>query len=291
MATFALMKKKNKHQQGFRIPAWLRLTFRGLELVSPFLAMRSAAYIFSKPLKFKVPEKELKALEGCVHKMEYIPSIEKKIATFTWKNTGKKVLLTHGWSGRGMQLYYIAESLHKEGYHVVTYDAPAHGKSEGKLTNMVQMIAAISHLDNAESSFDYFIGHSFGAMAIFNYCKMESRAKKIVTIGAADNMRTIFADFIASVDLSTKILKHMIDYFEQKFNVVIDDFSPYISVQKLQTPTLLIHDEEDYDVSVDCSYTIAKHHPNATVIKTKGLGHRRILRDDGVMQHIKSFIK
>ena len=39
------------------------------------------------------------------------------------------------------------------------------------------------------------------------------------------------------------------------------------------------------------SLPIPAHHPNATLIKTKGLGHRRILRDENVMQHIKSFIQ
>ncbi len=286
------MKKKKKHQQGFRIPVWLRLTFSNLERISPHLAMRAAAYVFSKPLKFKVPDKEKQALKGCKQKTKQIERIDTRIATFTWENSGEKVLLAHGWSGRGMQLYYIAESLHKEGFHVVTYDAPAHGKSEGKRTNMLQMVETISHLDKAENGFDYFIGHSFGAMAIFNYCKTNmNRAKKIVTIGAADNMHTIFTDFITSIGLSKKTLEQMIAYFEKKYNVIVDDFSPYVAVQKIHVPTLLIHDEEDYDVSVNCADTIAKYHPNAKVIKTKGLGHRRILRNNGVMQDIKSFIR
>lgn len=285
------MEKKKKHKQGFSVPVWLRIMFKSLERISPYLAMRAAAYIFSKPLKFKVPEKEQKALKHCVQKSVQIQHIDTKVATFTWENSGEKVLLTHGWSGRGMQLYYIAESLHKAGYHVVTYDAPAHGKSTGKLTNMLEMIETIAHLDKVEGGFDYFIGHSFGAMAIFNYCKTRGNAKKIITIGAADNMRMIFDNFITSVGLSTKILRRMITYFEEKYKITIDDFSPFVAVQKMQTPTLLIHDNEDYDVSVACSDSIAKHHPNAKVIKTKGLGHRRILRDNKVMQQIKLFIQ
>lgn len=83
----------------------------------------------------------------------------------------------------------------------------------------------------------------------------------------------------------------MITYFEQKFKLKIDDFSPFRAVQNLQIPTLILHDEEDYDVSVRSADNIAAHHPNATLIKTKGLGHRRILRDENVMQHIKSFIQ
>lgn len=284
------MEKKKKHHQGFSVPLWLRLLFKNLERISPYWAMRMAAYIFSKPLKFKIPEKEQKALRHCSQGQEYIPKIDRTIATYTWKNSGEKVLLAHGWSGRGTQMYRIAETLHEDGYHVVAYDAPAHGKSSGKKTNILQMIATIGHL-NATYEFDHLIGHSFGGMAIYNYCKTANSVKKIVTLGAADNMRTIFGNYIQSVGLQQKTSDRMTSYFEKKYALKIDDYSPFVAVQKLQTPTLILHDEGDYDVRVDCANNIAKHHPNAILIKTKGLGHRKILRDEHVLQHIKSFIQ
>jgi len=285
------MEKKKNHQQGFSVPVWLRLMLRNLARLSPYFAMRVAAYIFSRPLKFKIPEKEKKALASCTKKTVYIPTIDRAILTFTWENTGEKVLLSHGWSGRGTQLYCIAESLHKAGYHVVAYDAPAHGKSTGKTTNILQMIATVEYLNKIANGYDYLIGHSFGAMAIFNFCKLKKSAKKIVTLGAADNMRTIFDNFILSLGLSRNIATRMIAYFEYKYKLKIDDFSPFVAAQKIEIPTLILHDEEDYDVSIQAADNIAAHHPNATVIKTKGLGHRRILRDEIVLEHIKSFIK
>jgi len=285
------VEKKKKHRQGFKTPIWLRLTLKSLEFISPYGAMRTAAYIFSKPLKFKIPEKEQKAMENCAQENIYIPEIDNTILTLTWKNTGEKVLLVHGWSGRGTQLYRVAEMLHSEGYHVVSFDAPAHGKSSGKTTNILQVSATISHLDKLKNGFDYLIGHSLGGMAIFNYCKTPNNVKKIVTLGAGDNMRTIFDNFILSVGLHQKTSDRMIAYFEQKFNINIDALSSYVAVQNLQTPTLIVHDEEDYDISVHCSDNIVKHHPNASLIKTTGLGHRRILRDDVVLQHIKTFIQ
>lgn len=283
------MKKKKNHRQGFSVPHWLRFGFKTIERISPYWAMRAAAYIFSKPLKFTIPEKELKALRLCKTDREYIAEIDKEITTFTWENSGEKVLLAHGWSGRGTQLYRIAETLHNEGYHVIAYDAPAHGKSSGKQTNILQMIATISYLDRTHG-FDFLVGHSFGAMAIFNYCKKPNSVKKIITLGAADNMRTIFDNFILSIGLQQKTSERMIRYFEKKYSLKIDDYSPFLAVQKLQTPTLILHDEKDYDVPVQCADTIERHHPNARVIKTKGLGHRKILRDERVMQYIKSFI-
>lgn len=284
------MEKKKRHHQGFSVPLWLRLLFKNLERIFPYWAMRMAAYIFSKPLKFNTPVKEQNALEHCALGEEFITKIGRNVATYTWKNSGEKVLLAHGWSGRGTQMHRIAETLQGEGYHVVAYDAPAHGKSSGKQTNILQMIATIAHLD-ATYEFDYLIGHSFGGMAIYNYCKTPNSVKKIVTLGAADNMRTIFDNYILSVGLQQKTSDRMTSYFEKKYALKIDDYSPFVAVQKLQTPTLILHDEGDYDVRVDCADNLAKHHPNATLIKTKGLGHRKILRDEAILHHIKSFIQ
>lgn len=284
------MEKKKKHHRGFDVPLWLRLLFKNLERISSYWAMRMAVYIFSKPPKFKIPEKEQKALRYCNQGQEYIPEINRTITTYTWKNSGKKVLLAHGWSGRGTQMHRIAETLQGEGYHVVAYDAPAHGKSSGKQTNILQMIATIAHLDTLYG-FDYLIGHSIGGMAIYNYCKTPNNVKKIVTLGAADNMRTIFDEYMLSIGLQEKTAERMTSYFEKKYALKIDDYSPFVAVQKLQIPTLILHDEGDYDVRVDCADNLAKHHSNATLVKTKGLGHRKILRDENVMQQIKSFIQ
>jgi hypothetical protein len=42
--------------------------------------------------------------------------------------------------GRGTQLFKIADELLKQGYSTIGFDAPAHGKSPGKTTIMVDFI-------------------------------------------------------------------------------------------------------------------------------------------------------
>ena len=94
------MKNKKKHKQGIAVPFWLKQFLKIIERISPKLAMHVAAYIFSKPLKFKLPEKELKALAYCQQVLVSVPEINETIMCFEWKNKGEKVLLAHGWSGR-----------------------------------------------------------------------------------------------------------------------------------------------------------------------------------------------
>ena len=285
------MKKGKKLKQGMAVPLWLKQSLRVIEGISPELGMRVAAHIFSKPLKFKLPENERIALAHCLQAWVTVPEINETIMCFEWKNEGEKVLLAHGWSGRGTQLYAIAVSLHKKGYHVIAFDAPAHGKSTGKITNMLQWSAAIKALNNHYGAFDIYIGHSLGSMAILKYCEQVSEVKKIITIGSGDLMCTIFDSFIMSVGLTPKTSERMKTYFEDKYKIKINAYDASHVVRQQQTPTLIIHDEDDRDIDVSCAKNIHKQHPNATLMITKGLGHRRILRDENVIDKIISFIQ
>jgi alpha-beta hydrolase superfamily lysophospholipase len=80
---------------------------------------------------------------------------------------GKRVLLVHGWSGRGTQLFKIADELLKQGYSTISFDAPAHGKSPGKTTIMVDFITTIE-INKQFGPFDAAIGHSLGGMSVLN---------------------------------------------------------------------------------------------------------------------------
>ena len=71
------MKKKKKLKQGIAVPLWLKQSLRLIEGISPELGMRVAAHIFSKPLKFKLPEKERKALAHC--HQAWVASLKKSV--------------------------------------------------------------------------------------------------------------------------------------------------------------------------------------------------------------------
>jgi alpha-beta hydrolase superfamily lysophospholipase len=59
----------------------------------------------------------------------HIPTINKSVVVYQYGQSDKKVLLVHGWSGRGTQLVKIADALLKSGCSTISFDAPAHGKS------------------------------------------------------------------------------------------------------------------------------------------------------------------
>lgn len=62
------------------------------------------------------------------------------------------------------------------------------------------------------------------------------------------------------------------------------------NVKKLCCKGLVIHDEDDADISWRSGEEIARAWPNAKFIKTKGLGHRRIIHDEAVISSIMTFL-
>ena len=285
------MNKNNKQlQQGIPVPKWMVIGFKTLERLSPYVAMRIAAHIFSKPIKFRTSRHEKQQSLRCTNTLHHVTKIGENIMVYEWGNAGKRILINHGWSSRGTQMYQVAEQLHAAGFHVISYDAPAHGGSSGSKTNMLQILEVTKYLKQHYGGFYGIIGHSLGGGVSFQYTKQSSEVKKLVTIASIDKLSTIFENYTAIIGLRKKTCVRMTVYFERKYKVKISDYDSYLAAQQITTPTLVIHDEYDYDVNIEAANNIIKHHKNATLMVTQGLGHSKILSDPKVIDAITSFI-
>ncbi|KAF2517555.1 alpha/beta hydrolase [Flavobacterium salilacus subsp. salilacus] len=285
------MAKKNKplHQPTL-VPKSIIVSGKILQTLSPTMAARYAMKLFVTPMKFKLPKKE-EAMERD-SKQEYITiaSLHKKIRVYHLGESSKKVLLVHGWSGRGTQLWSIADALVKKGYSTISFDAPAHGKSTGKTSDMTEFITCIHELDKKYGPFEYAIGHSLGAMAVLNAIKQGLTVKKAVTIGSGDIIEDIMNDFTDKLGLNIATCKAMIKLFEKKFGTTINSYSAYIAAKEVNVPVLVIHDRDDEDVPFTAAHHIHEHLANAELIITEGLGHRKILGDVKVINEITKFL-
>ena len=81
------------------------------------------------------------------------------------------------------------------------------------------------------------------------------------------------------------------DYFENKYNEAMDNYSAFKAAAAIDSPILVVHDEHDYEVPVKAGINIHDHVKNGEILLTQGLGHRKILGDASVIQKIIEFIK
>lgn len=286
-----MAKKSKKAAQSLKIPKFIIASAKFLAFISPKLAVLFAARLFTTPMKHKIPKREIEMNANSLQKTVHVPSIDKDIVVYEYGTSNKKILLVHGWSGRGTQLVKFADKLIMQGYSTISFDAPAHGKSEGKTTIMTEFIESILEIEKRFGPFEAAIGHSLGGMSSLNAVKRGLKINHLVTIGSGDIVSDIIDDFILQLGLKHKFSGLLRAHFEKKIQQSMDSYSAYIAAGKTEIPVLVIHDNDDEDVPVKAGIHIHKHLKNGQLMITKGLGHRKILGNDEVIQKTIDFIK
>jgi len=201
----------------------------------------------------------------------------------------KKILLVHGWSGRGTQLVKFAEAFQKLGYQIVSFDAPAHGKSQGNTTLLPEFIASIIEIEKHFGPFEAAVGHSLGGMALLSAVKDGLQIKRLTIIGSGDIVKDIMDDFVKKLELHPKISDMLRIHFEKKSNRTMDSYSSFHAAAEITIPVLVIHDENDDEVPVSCAHHIHQNLKNGELMITQNLGHRKILGDAAVIQKTIQF--
>ena len=69
----------------------------------------------------------------------------------------------------------------------------------------------------------------------------------------------------------------------------MESFSAYVVAKEVKIPVLVIHDNDDEDISVSEAYHLAENLSNKEILITNNLGHRKILGDLKVIEKIVEF--
>lgn len=286
-----MTKKVTNPIDSLKIPQFIIVSSKVCAFISTKLVTSYAVKLFTTPIKHKIPKREFDMDQKSIQKVIYVPSIDKNIVTYEYGKSERKILLVHGWSGRGTQLFKIADELLKNGYSTISFDAPAHGKSSGKSTIMSEFIASILEIEKQFGPFEFAIGHSLGGMSVLNAIKDGFQVNKAIVIGSGDIVQDILDDFITKLGLKQEISERLRERFEEKYQIKMNDFSAYKAAQEVKIPVLVIHDNNDPEVPVKAGIHINKHLKNGTLYLTEGLGHRKILGNQNVIKKILDFIK
>ena len=273
-----------------KIPKFIQFTFKFLNFISTRVALKFAAKLFTTPISFKRPKREVPMLDASQKKIITIPAISKEIHVLTYGYSDKKVLLAHGWAGRDTQLFMIANKLLEKGFMVIAFDAPSHGKSSGKQTNLLEYIEAVKEINKQFGPFEAAVGHSFGGMTLLNAHANTAIFKCIVTIGSGNSISTILNNFSNNLGLSKSFGQKLKCFLEQKWNVKVDSYSSSVVAKKISVPVFVIHDVLDGDVHVSCGIKIRQNLQKGQLLITQGLGHTKILRDKNITNRIINYI-
>ena len=284
------MENKKNTSPVLRIPILIRFGVWLSQQLSTSLATQVALYLFFRPQRFKRPVREQEMHEHALQTSCYVPEIDKVVQVFRFAGKGAKVLLLHGWSGRGTQLFAFADELRKSNAEVVTFDMPAHGQSLGNKTNIVELVACIKEVHAKYGPFDHAIAHSMGSMALLRTLRDGIPIKSAAIIGSGDKIRNVFYRFSEQLQFSDKVTEQMIQTVEKQFGMNLENYSSSMSLEHLKMPLLIVHDKDDKETHFAYSKDLHEIANNSELLLTTGLGHHRILRDSKTVQHIIQFI-
>jgi predicted alpha/beta hydrolase family esterase len=282
-----MSKKKDK------TPILLKIA-RGIypwaERIVPFLAYRYFVQLFFTPFRYTVPDKEKEIAESAELFSFQIEG--KKIQGYKW-GQGPIVVLVHGWAGRATQFRKFIEYFSTHGFQVVGFDGPAHGKSEGKKTHLLEfentLIKLFEILPKEPAA---VITHSFGGAAVLYSITKGLPVKMLINIASPTIGDEIINTYLRAINGSEKSGNYFKKYMVRTFGKTFDEFSSLHFIRHLPKPIelLLVYDEDDKEVDMRHADELIKIYPSARILRTRGLGHTRILKEDAVIETCFRFI-
>ncbi len=255
--------------------------------VSPDAAAGVAKALFSFPRRFDRPARE-EALLGGGRRFEFVASGTPHRG-FRF-GAGPKVLLVHGWQGRGAQLGALVQPLVEAGHEVLLFDAKAHGDTPGRLVDARDFADAITAIAEREGGLHAVIAHSMGGMAAAGARRFGVRAARWVVMGSPLSPEGAVTYLRRMLDLSpavvSRVERRLADRFETRWDRLVEGEL----FRDGDAPLLVVHDRDDDEVPFHHAARIAGAWGPAEVHATEGLGHRRILWDPGVVDRVRRFV-
>lgn len=268
----------------------LRAGFRHLGTLFPGLAGRLAYRLWFSTQRYPEPMRERRwaAAAEC----DSVDWQGRTLQRYQWGDpAAPAILLVHGWNGRGPQLGAFADPLNAAGLRVVAFDAPGHGRSPGRCTNIFDFAAALQAVAAASAPIVGAVAHSFGVPASARALVQGWELPRMVAIAAPADAEFLLARFARLLDIPDPVMAAMRQRVERHFGM--DIFARLATDEMLKDcplPGLIIHDRDDHEVPSVHAERLHRVWPGSELQLTGNLGHRRILRDPEVIAMTVRFL-
>lgn len=258
-----------------------------ISLFSSRAAGKLAIKLFSSPKKKRLKETEKDFLETAF--IEDIKYNDIRIMTYRWLGKKDTILLVHGWESNSFRWKDLIIKLSALDYNVIALDAPAHGRSSGKLFNAVIYSECIN-LVAKKFKPNIVIGHSVGGMAttFFQHKYQLPTIEKLVLLGAPSNFVDVFGRYVNMMGYNSRISKAMNEIIHERFNNKPEHFNAAKFSETIAAKGLLIHDKYDSIIPYSDAEDFKNFYKNSKLITTEGFGHG--LKSETVDQHILTFV-
>jgi len=270
---------------------YIRTKFRVLTAISKKKAAQQAFELFCTP-----QSRNNKKLPKIFEKAEQLDFKLEGVTVRGWRfnhPADKKILIIHGYESSGINFDRYVKPLITKGYEVLTFDAPAHGRSGGKKINAPLYKRMIREIVKNYGPIHSFMAHSFGGLAASLALEEISHTTdyKLVLIAPATETTTAIDSFFGLLKLDPVLRPEFERIIIKNAGVTSAWYSIRRAMKNIQAKVLWLHDEDDDVTPISDALKVKEeNHSNIEFVITQGLGHRRIYRDNKVTKVILDFL-
>jgi pimeloyl-ACP methyl ester carboxylesterase len=270
---------------------YIRTKFKLLSSISKKKAAAKAFELFCTPQKrnLKQPPKIFEQAEKLHLSLDGV-----RINGWRWNHPAeRKALIIHGFESSVVNFDRYMRPLVKKGYEVLAFDAPAHGRSGGKKITAPIYKKTILEINKQFGPIRSFMAHSFGGLAISLALEEleHNNDHRLVLIAPATETTSAIDSFFDFLKLDPAIRPEFDKIIVQNGGVNPEWYSIRRALKSIRASILWCHDEDDDTTPLKDVLTVKKeNYPNVEFVITKGLGHRRIYRDNKVTKAIIDFL-
>lgn len=217
------------------------------------------------------------------------------IATYTWGTGPRTVLLLHGWRGRASQFAPLVRELVAEGFRVVAFDAPTHGSSGGRHTDIRDWVDAAERLDRTHGPFSALIGHSFGGLAALTVARSSGSVPAVAVVAGAAAPEAFLAQFVRDLRLDAATADRLRTRFHRRLRLdpatAAERYDAAAHPLPAGTALLVVHDRGDRRMPDHDALRLHAAHPGRSrLVRTVGLGHTRVLSADPTLDAVVALV-
>ena len=180
--------------------------FNLVAVFRPAYAGQLAFDTFSKVRKGRVKPEQRAYLDDARHSTETVEGDQ--IQTYQWEGPGPRVLLVHGCESNSFRWRKLIGTLREAGFHVIAFDAPAHGYSTGKIMHVPLYAECVEHMVRQFNP-KFIIGHSVGGMTALYHAHRHPNesVEKVVTIGSPAEFEEIARSYQRMLGFNDRVLQ------------------------------------------------------------------------------------
>jgi len=265
----------------------VRLWFGAASVLAPGLAERQAARVFLTPRRARTPRPPAVPAAGG---QAFTLALEGfRLAGWSW-GMGPAVLLIHGWSGSAADMSALAGAVVRAGFRAVLFDMPAHGRSAGRQTTLVEWVRALRAVERALGAVHAVVGHSFGAAAVTLALEDGLGARGAVLVAPPRDPGYFASRIGRHIGLRAERVDGMLRRAVERVGRELSRVDASRAARSLTVPALILHDPADREVPWEHARAIAEAWRGSRLVAREGAGHYRILSEPATLDAVTSFV-